>query len=319
MATATTVGAPTGTRGRPTRRRRSRTARSDRRALLWFLSPWLIGFCAFTAWPMIYSLYLSFTDYDNINSPTYVGLENYREMFSDPNVLLALKNTAFYTIIQVPVYTAVAVGLAVLLNNVTRGSGFFRTAFYLPKMTPQVALGVLFLLLFNGQDGLINKALAVVGIDGPAWTTDPAWQKPGLILISLWTVGSSVVIIFAAIKDVPRELYESARVDGAGPWRQFCSITLPMISSQVFFVVVVNTIAAFQLFDQVIAAFYPTDAPTYSTDAVLFYAVYLFQKAFGEFQMGYASALAWLLFIVVMIVTAIQMRVSRKLVYYEGE
>ncbi|MFF2623711.1 carbohydrate ABC transporter permease [Oerskovia jenensis] len=319
-----TKGAPGTRRGRPApagvTRRRSGLERQNRLSALAFISPWLVGFAVFTAWPMIYSLYLSFTDYDNYNAPNWVGLANYEQMFQDPKVLTALSNTAFYTVIQVPLYVLVALALAVLLNKATKGVGFFRTAFYLPKMTPQVAIGVLFLLLFNGQNGLVNKFLAVFGIEGPAWTTDPAWQKPGLIIISLWTVGSSVVILLAALKNVPKELYESARVDGASPWRQFRSITLPMISSQIFFVFIVNTIAAFQLFAEAYTAFYgSTSGGSYTTDAVLFYVIYLFQQAFAEFHMGYASALAWLLFLVILVVTVIQMTVSKRFVYYEGE
>lgn len=186
-------------------------------------------------------------------------------------------------------------------------------------MTPPVAVGILFLLLFNGQSGLINTTLGWFGIVGPAWTTDPAWVKPGLILMSLWTVGASIIILLAALQQVPEELYESARIDGAGFWRQSVSVTLPMISPALFFIVVVNTIAGLQTFDEAYTAFFGAGNTTYSNDAALFYVIYLFQQAFEFLHMGYASAMAWLLFVIIMIVTVAQITLSRRLVYYEGE
>ncbi|WP_324012417.1 MULTISPECIES: carbohydrate ABC transporter permease [unclassified Microbacterium] len=292
-------------------------ARETRAALL-FLSPWIIGFAVFTAWPILYSAYLSLTDYDVINDPSFVGFDNYAELFSDPKVSLALGNTLFFTAVQVPAYVIVSLVLAVLLQRAGRASGFFRTVFFLPKMTPPVAVGILFLLLFNGQSGLFNSALGAVGIDGPSWTTDGSWVKPGLVIMSLWTVGSSVLILLAALRGVPEELYESARLDGAGAWRRLTSVTLPMISPALFFVVVVNTIAGLQTFDEAYTAFFGAGNTTYANDAALFYVIYLFQQAFEFLHMGYASALAWLLFLIVMVVTAVQVIVSRRLVYYEG-
>nr|WP_309977816.1 sugar ABC transporter permease [Agromyces sp. 3263] len=286
---------------------------------LLFLSPWMIGFVVFTAWPMIYSGYLSLTDYDVINDPNFVGFQNYVEMGSDPKILLALGNTVFFTLLQVPLYVIVSLTLALLLDRAGRASGFFRTVFFLPKMTPPVAVGVLFLLLFNGQNGLLNTVLGWFGINGPAWTTDPAWVKPGLILMSLWTVGASIIILLAALRNVPTELYESAKLDGAGFWRTSFSITLPMISPALFFVIIVNTIAALQTFDEAYTAFFGAGNTTYSNDAALFYSIYLFQQAFEFLNMGYASAMAWGLFVVIMIVTAIQLIVSRRFVYYEGD
>jgi multiple sugar transport system permease protein len=290
----------------------------ENRAALLFLSPWLIGFAVFTAWPLIYSAYLSLTDYDVINDPSFVGFANYQQLFADPKVSMALGNTLFFTLVQVPLYVIVSLALALLLARAGRAAGFFRTVFFLPKMTPPVAVGILFLLLFNGQNGLINTGLGAVGIDGPSWTTDPAWVKPGLVIMSLWTVGSSVLILLAALRGVPQELYESATLDGAGAWRRFLSVTLPMISPAVFFVVVVNTIAGLQTFDEAYTAFFGAGNSTYGNDAALFYVIYLFQQAFQFLHMGYASAMAWLLFLVIMIVTAIQAIVSRRLVHYEN-
>jgi multiple sugar transport system permease protein len=292
--------------------------RRESLAAVGFLSPWLIGFAVFTAWPILYSAYLSLTDYDVINDPNFVGFDNYVELFEDPKVSLALGNTLLFAVLQVPLYVAVSLALAMLLNRAGRASGFFRTVFFLPKMTPPVAVGILFLLLFNGQNGVINGALGAVGIDGPSWTTDPAWVKPGLVIMSLWTVGSSVLILLAALRGVPEELYESATLDGAGGWRRFLSVTLPMISPAVFFIVVVNTIAALQTFDEAYTAFFGAGNSTYSNDAALFYVIYLFQQAFEFLHMGYASAMAWVLFVVIMAITAVQMVLSRRLVHYEG-
>ncbi|UBU10416.1 carbohydrate ABC transporter permease [Nonomuraea gerenzanensis] len=290
----------------------------ETRAALLFISPWIIGFLIFTAWPVINSAYLSLTDYDVINDPSFIGFDNYVTLFEDPKVGLALRNTFLFTVMSVPIQLVVSLGLALLLNSATRATGFFRTAFFLPKMTPPVAVGILLLMLFNGQNGLINGFLGIFGIDGPAWTTDPAWIKPGLVLMSLWTVGASVVIILAALRGVPQELYDSALVDGAGWWRRTLRITVPMISPTLFFLFIVDSINALQSFTEAYTAFFGAGNTTYSNDAALFYAIYLFQQAFEFLHMGYASALAWLLFIVIMAITGVQFLVTRRFVHYEG-
>nr|WP_233405312.1 sugar ABC transporter permease [Actinotalea solisilvae] len=289
------------------------------RGALLFLSPWIVGFLVFTLWPVIYSGYLSLTDYDVLTDPEFVGLENYERMAQDPKVRLALWNTLYYTVLHVPLLVIVSLALALLLNQAGRSAGFFRTAFFLPKMTPPVAVGILLLLLFNGQNGLINTVLGWFGIDGPAWTTDPDWVKPGIVLMSLWAVGSSVIILLAALRGVPQELYDSAKVDGAGFWQRTTRITLPMISGTIFFIVVVNTIASFQTFTEAYTAFFGSGNTTYSNDAALFYVIYLFRQAFEFLDMGYASALAWLLFVIILVVTIVQLRVSKRFVFYEGE
>jgi multiple sugar transport system permease protein len=290
----------------------------ETRAALLFISPWIIGFLIFTAWPVVNSAYLSLTDYDVINDPSFVGFDNYVTLFEDPKVGLALWNTFVFTVLSVPAHLVVSLGLALLLNSAARATGFFRTAFFLPKMTPPVAIGILLLMLFNGQSGLINSFLEVFGIDGPAWTTDPNWVKPGLVLMSLWTVGSSVIIILAALRGVPQELYDSALVDGAGWWKRTLRITVPMISPTLFFLFIVNSINALQSFTEAYTAFFGAGNTTYSNDAALFYAIYLFQQAFEFLHMGYASALAWLLFIVIMAITGVQILVTRRFVHYEG-
>jgi multiple sugar transport system permease protein len=283
-----------------------------------FLSPWIVGFVIFTAGPMVASAVLSFTDYSVIQATHNVGFDNYQQLFHDPKVATALRVTLVYTAMVVPSHVIVALGLAMLLARVGRAAGLFRTIFYLPVMTPAVAVGILYLFLFNGDFGLINGVLEHLGINGPFWTSDPSWVKPSLVLMHLWSVGASVIILLAALVGVPKHLYEATAMDGASRWRQFRDVTVPMISPALFFIVIINTIAALQTFDQVYTAFFNANTP-FGTDASLFYVIYLFQQAFQFFHMGYASALAWVLFGLIMIVTAVQIVVSRRFVYYEGE
>jgi multiple sugar transport system permease protein len=283
-----------------------------------FISPWLFGFFVFTAGPMVASLILSFTDYSIIEKTHWVGLDNYHQLMDDPNVAAAIRTTLIYTVMAVPAHVITSLVLALLLARVGRAAGVFRTAFYLPVMTPAVAVGVMYLLIFNGSFGLFNDFLGFFHIPGPFWTTDPNWVKPGLVLmIHVWAVGASVVILLAALMGVPKHLYEAAEMDGASPWRRFWDVTVPMISPALFFIVIITTIASLQTFDQVYTAFFDQSTP-YGTNASLFYVIYLFQQAFTFFHMGYASALAWVLFVVIMIVTGIQILVSRRFVYYEG-
>lgn len=293
--------------------------RSEGLAALGFLSPWLIGFAIFTAAPMLISLYLSFTSYNEISAPQYIGGANYQHLIHDPKVTRALTNTLVFALMYVPTAMAVSLGLAVVLSRVGRLAGFFRTVFYLPVMTPTVAAGALFLLLLNGQRGLVNRALLLVGVHGPNWTTDSAWIKPGLALTLLWGLGGTTVIYLAALQQVPPELYEAAALDGAGSWAKFRRITLPMISGALFFTMIVLSIHALQMFDQAYTMFFGAQQnSTYANDAALFYVVYLFQQAFGVLKMGYASALAWLLFAIIVLITSIQVRLSNRFVYYEG-
>jgi multiple sugar transport system permease protein len=301
------------------RRRTPSIRRSDTLAAWLFISPWLIGLIVFTLYPVLYTAYLSLTDYDVINDPTFVGLANYSEMVGDEKVLLALRNTFVFTLMTVPTQFVVSLALALLLQQAGRASGFFRTAYFLPKMTPPVAVGVLLLLLLNGQSGLLNTVLGWFGISGPNWTTDPTWVKPGLALMSLWTVGASVIILLAALQQVPRHLYDAAVLDGAGWWGRLLHVTLPTISPTIYFLVLVDTIASFQSFTEAYTAFFGSGNTTYSNDAALFYVIYLFQQAFEFLHMGYASAMAMLLFVVILMVTAIQVRLGRRYVHYADE
>jgi multiple sugar transport system permease protein len=293
--------------------------RRESRAALAFISPWILGFFIFTAGPMVASLALSFTDYSLVGTTRGVGAANYQELLPDPRVRTSLANTFIYAALYVPLGTAAALGLALLLQRVGRAAGFFRTAFYLPVMTPAVAAGAMFLLLLNGQRGLVNQVLGWVGIQGPNWTTDPNWLKPSLAIVSLWAVGGSVVIFLAALHAVPRQLHEAALLDGAGAVRRFFSVTVPMISGAIFFSVITHTIAALQMFDQAYTMFYGPQQKATASDASLVYMVYLFQNAFQFFRMGFASAMAWVLFAIILFITVIQVRVGNRFVYYEGD
>jgi multiple sugar transport system permease protein len=282
-----------------------------------FLLPWIFGFLVFTAGPMLWSLWISFTDFNGIRPPEFVGIENYERLTTDRRIPLALGNTFFYALLHVPLQIILSLLLSMMLLRVGRASGFFRTAFYIPNMTPAVAIGTLFLLLLAGG-GILNQALSVVGIGGPNWLTDPGWVKPGIVIMSLWTLGSTVVIYFAALRNVPIELYEAARIDGANAWQQFRNITVPFISGAIFFTLIVNTIASLQLFAEIFAMFF-TQRSGPAQGSALFYVVYLFQRAFQDLDFGYASAMAWLLFLIILVITFIQIRGSRRFVYYEGE
>ncbi|MBN6191733.1 MULTISPECIES: carbohydrate ABC transporter permease [Microbacterium] len=302
-----------------TPRTRDRYNRREALAGYLFISPWIIGFLVFTAGAMIYSLYISFSSYNlATNTARPIGIDNYANLFDDPRVGVSLANTLFYVVMAVPLEIVFALVLAMLLNRVGRGAGFFRVLYYLPKMTPAVATAAVFFLLLNGNSGAVNQFLRLFGIEGPQWLVDPAWVKPSIVMMTLWTVAGTMVIFLAALKNVPVELYEVASLDGAGPVRKFFSITLPMISGAMFFNVIVLSIAAFQIFDQAYLLFW-RDQSNSSPEASLFYAIYLFQQAFRQFNFGFAAAMAWLLFVIIMLITLIQVKVGNRFVYYEGD
>jgi multiple sugar transport system permease protein len=294
-----------------------------------FILPWVIGFLVLTAGPMVFSLYYSFTDYSvqqlaGFESLNRVGFDNYRELLDDPKVVKSLMNTFVYTVMSVPAKMAVALGLAMILARLTFAGGFFRTVFYLPDITPPVAIGIMILVLFNGSFGIVNAVLdpilGLFGREAPFWTTDPNWIKPSLAIMSVWTVGGTMVIYLAALKAVPQHLYEAAAIDGASPWRRFFNITLPMISPALFFTFIVLTINGLQTFTEVYTAYFGQgSAGAESPDAALMNVVYLFRQAFEFFNIGFASAMAWLLFAIIMVVTAVQFMVSRRFVFYQGE
>jgi multiple sugar transport system permease protein len=303
----------------PRKRKYTKMQRREHRAAYLFILPWIIGFLIFQLGAMIYSLVLSFTNYDlATNTASPVGLANYQQLFSDPKVMLSLGNTLYYTILAVPLEIIVALFLAIILSNVKKGAGIFRVIYYLPKMTPAVATASIFLLLLNGNEGAINKFLAVFGITGPQWLINPGWIKITIVIITLWSLSGTMIILLAALKNVPTDLYEASAIDGAGPIRQFFRITLPMISNALFFNIIVLTIAALQVFDVVYILFW-RDTTNASPDSSLFVAIYLFQQAFQRFNMGFAAAIAWMLFVIIMIITLIQVKWGNRFVYYEGD
>jgi multiple sugar transport system permease protein len=299
-----------------------RWTRSDWHELRWallFLSPWIGGTLVFMVGPMLWSLFLSFTNYDPLSGrQDWIGLANYEAMVGDRRARAALFNTVYFAALFVPLSVILGLGLALMLNRIGgRAAGVFRTIFYMPNVTPAVAVGALFLLLLANPGGVVNQALAAVGIDGPSWLNDPAWMKNGIVLMMLWSIGGTVVILFAALRNVPGELYEAARIDGAGTWNQLRHVTLPLISGPLFFVIVINTIAALQLFAEVYAMFFGSRTGG-GNDAVLFFVIYVFRQAFEFFKLGYASALAWVLFVIIGVITFLQFRIGRRFVYYEG-
>jgi multiple sugar transport system permease protein len=286
-----------------------------------FISPWLVGFVLLTAGPMVASLYLSSTSWTMLTPPVSVGFANYHAILSDdPLFLESLGNTLYYVIFSVPLGLLVALGLALLLDQKLKGTTFFRTAFFLPSITNMVAVAMLWLWIFNPEYGLLNALLGMVGIEGPLWLQSESWAKPSLILMSLWGIGGTMMVFLAALQGIPHELYEAAELDGAGAVGKFLHVTLPMISPAMLFNLVVGIIGSFQVFTQ---AFVMTGTAQPGTEggpnnATLFVVLYLFKKAFQEFRMGYASALAWVLFFIILTATIVQMRMAKRWVHYEG-
>lgn len=296
-----------------TRESAARRLWRQNRAGLLFVSPWLFGFLFLQLWPFLGSAWLSLTSYDLVSTPRYVGFENYRTLVSDdPMFWRSLAITLRYAVVSVPLNVIAGVGLALLLNVEVRGQAIFRTLFYLPSVLPQVATAVLFTWLLNPELGLVNGLLRFVGIEGPAWITDASWAPWTLVMLSLWGVGGSMVIYLAGLKDVPSYLYEAATLDGAGPWRRLRNVTLPMLTPVIFFNVVMGVIGSFQAFTE---AFVMTKGgPEGSTT---FYALYLFQRAWTTLDMGYACAMAWILFLVIAVVTLLVFRSQRRWVNYD--
>lgn len=304
---------------------RSRIERVHTRNGLLFTLPALLGLAGFTLYPMAASLYYSFCRYTGLKPPVWAGLSNYSHMLHDPMLRTVLWNTFYYTAFAVPLGVATAFLLAVLLNAKVRGLAFFRTIFYLPSIVPVVASSVLWLWLLNPENGLVNAIIDAVGrllahiglpsVTGPGWLADPAWSKPALILMSTWGVGTWVVIYLAGLQDVPQELYEAASLDGASNWQKTRHVTVPFMSPYIFFTVVMGVIGGLQYFTQAWVMTRGTGGPVNST---MMYSMYLFQNAFQFFKMGYACALAWLLFVLIMGATLLIFRTSARYVYYGG-
>ena len=277
-------------------------------------SPWLIGFVLLTLGPIIASAYFSLTKYSVLQPPEWVGLDNYQRMFiEDYRFRKALVNTIYYTVFQVPLSITLALIVAILLNQGLPGENIFRTIYYMPSVVSGVAMSMLWLWLLDPNLGLVNVVLGWFGLHGPLWLQDPQWSKPALILMSLWGIGPSMVIFLAGLQGVPQEMYEAAQVDGAGWLRKIRNITVPLITPTIFFNLIMGMIGSFQVFTS--AYIMTSGGPVNST---LFYVLYLYQNAFRFFEMGYASALAWVLFFIILGFTAVQFWVSRRWVYYEA-
>lgn len=279
-----------------------------------FISPWLIGFFLLVAIPFIASIYLAFTRYDIVSPPVWIGMANYKRLFTeDPLFWKSLGITLKYAMIAVPLGTILGVGLALLLNLNIRGIRFYRTAFFLPSIVPMVASCAVFSWVLNPQIGLMNSLLRLIGVEGPAWLSSEPWAFYSLVMMSLWSVGGSMIIYLAGLKDIPVSLYEAAVVDGATPWQRTIHITLPMLTPVIFFNLVMGIINAFQYFAQ---AYIMTEGGP--EDSTTFYALYLFQRSWRYLDMGYASAMAWILFVIVMAITILLFKTHKKWVHYGG-
>ena len=282
-----------------------------------YISPWLLGFLAFTAFPFLASFYLSFTDYTVVSQPRFAGFSNYVEALSGDDLFWgSLRRTFTYAVVGVPLGILGSLACALLLNQSLKGTTFFRVLFFLPSLTPLVALALLWQWIFQPDFGVLNFLLAKVGIDGPGWLSSIEWALPSLIIMALWgTVGGGQMVIFlAGLQGVPQELYEAVEIDGGGPWFKFRHVTLPMISPTMFFNLILGIIGALRVFT---VAYVSTEGgPAYAT---WFYILHLYTQAFKYFNMGYASALAWIFFIILIAFTYLQVRASRHWVFYAGE
>lgn len=279
-----------------------------------FIAPWLIGFLVLTLGPFIFSIYLSFTRYEIVSSPVWIGGVNYQELFTnDPLFWKSLWITVKYALISVPIGVVFGVFLAILLNNDIKGIGIFRTLFYIPSIVPIVATSVVFMWLFNPNIGLINTFLAKFGIEGQNWLGDAKYAFGSLVFMSLWGVGGSMIIYLAGLKDVPNELYEASVIDGASWWQRIRHITIPLITPVIFFNLIMGIIGSFQYFTQ---AFIMTNGGP--ADSTMFYPLYLFNRAWRYLDMGYASAMAWILFAVIIIITAVLFKFQKSWVHYRN-
>jgi len=298
-------------------RRRKRVGSLARREAITFylcISPWLLGFLLFVLGPMLASLGISFTRWDLLTPAKFIGWRNYEKMLTrDPLVWQSLRVTAIYTSAYVPLELAGGLVLALIMNQKLRLRGVFRTIYYLPSVLPGVAFVVLWMWILHPDVGLINTLLSYVGVEGPRWLADPDWALPALLMMSLWGLGRSMVIYLASLQGIPQQLYEAAAMDGAGSWQVFWKITLPMLTPTIFFNLVLSIISTFQTFT---SAFVATDGGP--LDSTLFYVLYLYRQAFQFFNMGYASALAWVLFLIILVLTLLIVRSSERWVYYEG-
>ena len=292
-------------------------SKMERRRLaagLLFISPWIIGFLAFKIYPLVASFYYGFTYYDIVRAPKWLGLRNYQDLLIDKQFRIALSNTAFYAVLAVPSQLVTAYLLALLLNQRLYGRSLLRTIFYLPNIVPTVSSAMLWLWILDTRLGVINTTLASLGWRTIPWLAHPTWSKPSLVLINLWYTGGTMIIFLAALQDVPRELYDAAKVDGARWWQQLIHVTIPLTTPAILFALITGLIGASQTFS--FPYILTGGGPANST---LFYALYLFRTAFVYLRMGYASAMAWILFIIIVIFTYMVFKSSGRWVFYGGD
>jgi multiple sugar transport system permease protein len=302
---------------RPAKKARlGKLARQEERQFYLFISLWIIGFVLFDAGPIVASLIVSFTNWSLLEAPKWIGLANYQKMIGDQFFYIAIWNSLYYGIASVGLGLIVSFLLALLLNQKVAGIALFRTIFYLPSVVSGIAVAILWIMILNADFGLLNTALGWIGIKGPGWLIQPQWTKPALILMSLWQgAGGSMVIYLAGLQSVPTHLYEAAEIDGAGPWGKFWNVTVPMMSPIIFYNLIVGFIASLQGF--VLVLIMTTDGRP--ANAALMIGLYLYRQAFVFFNIGYASAIAWVLLMVIMLFTAAQFYLAKYWVFYEGE
>jgi multiple sugar transport system permease protein len=291
--------------------------RTNFRIGMLFLLPWTIGFLAFTLYPMLASFIYSFSIYHPRAPLEWIWFQNYTDLFKDKLFWQSLYNTLYMVIIGVPLTLLASFFCAVLLNLKVRGQSIYRVIYFLPSIVPTVASTILWLWILNPQVGIMNNLLGIVGIKGPNWMTNPAWSKPGIILLGMWGMGATIVIYLSGLQDVPASLLEAAELDGANWWQRLWHVTVPMVSPITLFNLITGVIAQFQYFAQayVFRGFQPLGYPLNST---LFYSVYLYQNAFLYLKMGYASAMAWVLFIIILVCTLLLLKISNRFTYYAG-
>ncbi len=282
-----------------------------------YTSPWIVGFLVFTLGPMLYSLYLSFTNTTLGKTTQIVGISNYVAVFKDELFYIAVKNTLKYSLISIPLQLMLAFFLASLLNMKLKCIGLFRTIFYLPSVIAGISTILLWGWIFNSSYGLLNYALSLVGITGPQWLTDPNWGIPAIIIMSLHGVGGAMLIFLAGLQNIPKELYESAEIDGANSFVKLTNVTLPLITPTLFFNLILGIIAAFQVFTQPYI-FQQLSGSNTRNIGMYTYVMYLYENAFKYFKYGYGSAIAWILFLTTLIFTGIIVKTSNKWVFYSG-
>ena len=288
--------------------------RNLRNGLL-FVAPWFVGIGFFILYPVLSSLYHSFCDYSVLEPPVLIGLTNYTDLARDAVFWKSLWNTFFYAFFAIPLGLLIALKLALLLNTKIRGLAAYRTIFFLPSLVPIVAMAMLWMWIFNGQYGVLNYFLSLLGIRAPAWLMNVHWSKPALIIMSFWAIGYAMVIFLAGLQDVPVSLYESAEIDGANFLQKIRHVTIPMISPVILFNVIMGIIWTFQIFAR---PYIMTPGPGGPARSTTFYTLYLFQTAFEDLRMGYASAMAWILFLIILSLTLLAIRFSKDRVYYAG-